>query len=167
MPLPHYTIEADTTGGYRLPISTRKWGAIMWDAMHFASLGYPEDRPSKEVQEAAYQFMKSLPFLLPCMLCRIHLSETYQGDMPLTPSVFQSREAFGSYIVALRDLVKRRHACPSCDVRRHTFAEDVEERLLIRSSFDYWPFLIFSMPFLFYFLYTYNTSRRQRNGPHL
>jgi hypothetical protein len=52
MVLPHYTIEADTTGGYRLPISTRKSGAIMWDAMHFASLGYPEDRPSKLEGEA-------------------------------------------------------------------------------------------------------------------
>ena len=162
MVLPHYTIEADTAGGYRLPISTRKWGATMWDAMHFVSLGYPENRPSKEVQAAAYQFMSSLPFLLPCMLCRVHLSEAYQVDMPLTPSVFESREAFGSYIVALRDLVKRRHACPSCDVRRHTFAVDVEERLLMRSSFDcWWTILILPMPFFLYYLF------RRRNGSHL
>jgi len=163
MSLPHYSIEADTIGGYRLPISTSKWGATMWDAMHFVSLGYPEDRPSKEVQEAAYHYMASLPFLLPCLLCRIHLSETYQQDMPLTPSVFESKEAFGSYIVKLRDLVKRRHACPSCRNRQHSFAVDVEDRLLrstSSSSIDIpWHCLILTLSLLFYVLY-----RQRKNG---
>ena len=160
--LPHYSIDADTAGGYRMPISTRKWGATMWDAMHFVSLGYPEDNPSLQVRQAAYQFMSSLPYLLPCMICRAHLSETYQGDMPLTPSVFASREAFGSYIVTLRDLVKRRHACPSCDTRRHTFAVDVEERLLMDSSWDmrWLLLLLIPFPFIFYKLH-------RQNGPHL
>lgn len=161
MSLPQYSIEADTNGGYRLPISTKKWGATMWDAMHFVSLGYPEVRPSKEVQEAAYHYMASLPFLLPCLLCRVHLSETYQRDMPLTPSVFESRESFGSYIVKLRDLVKRRHACPSCRNRKHTFSADVEERLLRTSSVlnISWHCLILTLSLLLYVLY-----RQRKNG---
>ena len=150
----------ESIGGRRLPISTKKWGATMWDAMHFVSLGYPEDHPPKEVRDAAYQFMSSLPYLLPCLLCRVHLSETYQGDMPLTPSVFESREAFGSYIVNLRDLVNRRHACPSCRHLKHTFSVDVEERLLRKPALDIsWNCLMIVLPLLFYILY-----RRRKNG---
>jgi hypothetical protein len=145
-----YTIEADANGGFRLPIATHLWGPIMWDAMHFISLGYPEDNPTPGVRLAAFEFLTSLPYLLPCSLCRVHLADAFRGEMPLTTEVFGSKQALGSYIVALRDLVKRKHACPSCDTRPHTFAIDVEERLLGTKNF-WWLLLIpaFTIPFLY------------------
>lgn len=154
-----YTVQDDLESGYRLPISTALWGPTIWDAMHFISLGYPEVNPSTEVQQAAFQFLRSLPYLLPCMLCRVHLAETFQGDMPLTMEVCASRDALGNYIVALRDYVKRKHACPECEPRVHTFAHDVEGRLLRplpsqKSQAYLWslialPVLFITVPFLY------------------
>ena len=152
-----YTIEADAKGGFRLPIATRLWGPTVWDAMHFISLGYPEDNPSPGVRLAAFEFLTSLPYLLPCLLCRVHLADAFRGEMPLTPEVFASKHALGSYIVALRDLVKRKHACPSCDIRRHSFAIDVEERLLGTNNF-WW--LLFIPAITVPFLYIIHTSRK-------
>jgi hypothetical protein len=164
-----YTADDDLESGYRLPISTALWGPTIWDAMHFISLGYPEVNPSTEVQQAAFQFLSSLPYLLPCLLCRVHLAETFQGDMPLTMEVCASREALGNYIVALRDYTKQKHACPECEPKVHTFAHDVEARLLgprrsQKAQACLWSLilLIFLLPLPF--LYSKYKSSTGKNG---
>lgn len=116
--------------GFRLPISPDRWGGVFWDTLHFVSLGYPDQNPTTDVQRAARNFLEALPFLLPCQACRDHLASAYQNDMPLTPSVFASRQSLGEYIVRLRDLVHRRHVCPRCTRRSHRFPDDVADRLL-------------------------------------
>jgi len=135
------------------------WGPTIWDAMHFISLGYPEENPSAETQQAAFQFLSALPYLLPCLWCRVHLAETFQGDMPLRMEVCASRDALGNYIVALRDYVKRKHACPACEPKVHTFSQDVAGRLLRprpspKSQACLWslislPILFIALPFLY------------------
>lgn len=113
-----------------MPISPARWGAVVWDSLHYFTLGYPEADPSPVVRQAALDMMASLVHLLPCQLCRQHLADAYRRDMPLTPAVAASREAFGSYVVALRDFVKRKHVDGHADAPRHRFPEDVEGRLL-------------------------------------
>lgn len=126
-----YTREADRRSGFRMPISPNRWGPTIWDTLHYVSLGYPEANPSEDVRQAAFEFMSALPFLLPCSICREHLAETYLFEKPLERRVFDSRQALGTYIVELRDLVKRRHACPGCPFPGpHVFPADVERRLL-------------------------------------
>lgn len=126
-----YTTQADRLSGFRLPISPNRWGPTIWDTLHYVSLGYPETNPSEDVRQAAFEFLSALPFLLPCSICREHLAETYLFEMPLERRVFDSRQSLGEYIVALRDLVKRKHACPECPFSGpHTFPVDVEKRLL-------------------------------------
>lgn len=158
-----YTLDTEFRGGFRRPISTALWGPVIWDTLHYISLGYPVDNPTPEVQQAALDVFKALPFLLPCLLCRVHLAETYETDMPLTPEIFQSQEALGNYIVALRDLVKRKHACPSCPPRVHTFAHDVELRLLSPPKNKHWYFLFLLVVPLLTVPFFYRKSKNQ-NG---
>ena len=126
----YYTAEADATGGPRLGISPNRWGRTFWNTLHYVSLGYPETNPSPEVREAAYSMLVSLQYLLPCKSCREHLSAVFRTDMPLGPEVFASRQALGTYIVKLRDLVKRKHVCPECqNLKEHSFPRDVNATL--------------------------------------
>jgi hypothetical protein len=145
-----YTPLVDRRGGFRLPISPRRWGAVMWDTLHFVSLGYPERDPAPETRQAALEFMRSLPFLLPCQACREHLADAYETDMPLEKKVFASRQNFGEYIVELRDLVKQKHVCPGCDPKTHSFPEDVASRLLAPPKTKAWLWLI---PLCLFFTY--------------
>jgi hypothetical protein len=79
--------------------------------------------------------MRSLTHLVPCVLCREHLSEIYSGStLPLTPTVFDGQRSFGEYVVRLRDLVKRSHVLVHPHEKRlwpdHDFDHDVARRLL-------------------------------------
>lgn len=118
--------------GRRMAISPSRWGGVVWDTLHYFTLGYPEADPPPAVRRAALDLMASLVHLLPCELCRVHLAEAYRVHLPLTPAVVESRQAFGAYVVALRDLVKRKHvdAGRGLPARLHRFPEDVEARLL-------------------------------------
>jgi hypothetical protein len=126
----YYTVEADEEGGPRIGISPSRWGRTFWNTLHYISIGYPETNPSPAVREAAFAMLVSLQFLLPCKACREHLADTFRHDLPLTPDVFETRQALGTYIVRLRDLVKRKHACPKClRHKEHVFPQDVHATL--------------------------------------
>ncbi len=115
----------------RKGIRPQLWGHHTWETLHFITLGYPEANPSPTLRQSAYDLLFSLQHLLPCVLCREHLATIYRTVMPLTPAVVASRQAFGEYVVALRDYVKVHHVThPVLDKYPHTFREDVEFRLL-------------------------------------
>ena len=157
-----YEKSADTLGGTRLPLNPQKWGAVFWDTLHYITLGYPETNPTFEVQQAASDFMASLPFLLPCTLCRQHLADTYLTDMPLSPDVFYSRQNFGTYVVKLRDLIKTKHVCPECKIRRHEFPQDVANRLLSNHTNLYCILLIIPISIIIFFRYGSYTKQTPR-----
>lgn len=158
-------------GGYRMPISPDTWGPVVWDALHYVSLGYPETNPSVNVKQAAFEFLSSLPFLLPCSTCRDHLAQTYENELPLTPSIFESKQAFGTYIVMLRDLIKSKHACPSCNASRHVFPEDVESRLLLGASKNehdkyawYMSTAVFILALSLFLFFLHRVTSKAKNG---
>lgn len=162
-----YEKSADELGGPRLPITTSTWGNNFWNTLHYVTLGYPENNPTFHVKEAAFRFMESLPFLLPCTLCRQHLADTYQTEMPLHPHVFASRQNFGTYVVNLRDFIKSRHVCPGITpTKQHRFPQDVlhlvgYNRLGMSINNDYSYYYI-AIP-LTLLIILYMLSRR-RNG---
>lgn len=153
----NYTPQVDRRGGYRLPISPDRWGAVMWDTLHYVSLGYPEKDPAPEIRQAAFEFLRALPFLLPCSACREHLADAFSMEMPLEKSVFASRQALGEYIVQLRDLVKQKHVCPGCIHTTHSFPEDVATRLLRPPDFSkYFLIIPLSLSLFLFWAYRYN-----------
>lgn len=159
-----YTPLVDRRGGFRMGISPERWGAVMWDTFHYITLGYPETDPAPETRQAALAFMQALPFLLPCQACREHLADAYEADMPLHKAVFASRQAFGEYVVQLRDLVKQKHACPGCDPKTHSFPEDVSTRLLAQSpQTKTWLLLI---PLCLFLTYRYFGYHGKHTVPH-
>lgn len=105
----------------RVHINQSAWGPSMWTTMHAVTLAYPAvaDEPTRA---AAAAFMRSLPLLLPCGMCRRHLAEVYAGPMPLKPAIFETREAFGQYVNDLHDLITESRIPGSRS--RHSFPQD-------------------------------------------
>ena len=134
---------------HRRAIRPGLWGPTVWDALHFVSIGYPERDPPPEIGQAAYDLLFSLQHLLPCHLCRQHLSTLYQTSMPLAPSVFQGQRDLGDYLVRLRDEVECRHVTHRCI--RHGFDRDVLQRLLYPRKW-WWVKWVLLMLILWYFL---------------
>jgi hypothetical protein len=61
------------------------WGPIFWHTMHIVSLGYNPE-PSKQEQDDAIRFYKSLERMLPCGICRSHYSE-FLREIPVEQAV--------------------------------------------------------------------------------
>ena len=64
-------------------ISTDAWGPPFWFTIHTIALGYPKN-PTYAEKKAAKEFFESLPFLLPCAICKTHLKENLR-KYPVTP----------------------------------------------------------------------------------
>lgn len=47
------------------------WGSSAWYFLHASTFAYP-DTPCDEDRKATFQFLTSLPFMLPCEECREH-----------------------------------------------------------------------------------------------
>lgn len=161
-----YTPLVDRRGGVRLPISPTRWGPVIWDTLHYVSLGYPERDPAPEMRQAALDFMQALPFLLPCQACREHLADAYEIDMPLHKEVFASRQALGEYIVQLRDLVKQKHVCVGCEPVTHSFPEDVAARLLAPPVPFPPKWVVLLIPLCLFLTYRYFTARNGKYVVH-
>lgn len=80
------------------------WGPIFWATMHIVSLGYPES-PTDDQRAGALAFFRSLKTVIPCPICRQHLSkhlETY----PIEDAV-SSREELIVWVWTLHNNVNR------------------------------------------------------------
>jgi hypothetical protein len=78
------------------------WGPILWNTMHIISLGYP-DEPDEATRQAAASFYRSLSFLIPCPICRIHYTKHIQASPPAT----ESREALSRWVFMIHNQVNK------------------------------------------------------------
>jgi len=83
----------------------RVWGDIFWTMIHLLTYYYPEN-PSTDVKQAAYQWVQSLRFLLPCENCR----RGYRRELLETPveEFLDSRETFIEWGIELHTSVNKR-----------------------------------------------------------
>lgn len=113
----------------RIGVNPKLWGPTFWTVLHWVTIGYP-DSPSEKVQEAALSFLSSLPYLLPCKICREHLTG-HLSKPEYTPrkELVSSRQAFGTYLVNLHDTVTRMvyesEGLDTSQLRTHVFPDDV------------------------------------------
>jgi hypothetical protein len=77
------------------------WGSCLWLFLHIISFNYP-CKPSIKHKMYYYSFLKILPKILPCGICRKHLKELYK-KMPLITSVFKNRKSLSKYIFQLHE----------------------------------------------------------------
>ena len=78
------------------------WGPIFWTTMHIASLGYSQS-PSKEEQEAATMFYRSLTEMIPCPICKVHYKQ-HLKESPIE-SVVGSRDTLVYWVFVVHNKV--------------------------------------------------------------
>ena len=83
-------------------IGTDVWGPPFWFTIHITALAYPT-KPSYADKKAAKEFFESLPFLLPCGVCKEHL-KVHLRKHPLTPHLDRRDDLF-KYTVMLHNEV--------------------------------------------------------------
>lgn len=80
------------------------WGPVFWTTIHITALAYPQ-KPSYAEKKAAKEFFESLPFLLPCPVCKEHL-KTHIRKHPITPHLDRRDDLF-KYTVTLHNEVNK------------------------------------------------------------
>jgi hypothetical protein len=71
--------QSGTVYGTHISQITKKsgpalWGRPFWFSLHFGALNYP-DSPNNEMIEMSVGFIKGIPVMLPCDICKNHASE--------------------------------------------------------------------------------------------
>jgi hypothetical protein len=102
------------------------WGPIFWNTMHIVSLGYSPE-PSKQEQEDAIRFYKSLETMLPCGTCRSHYSD-FLRQMPVEQAV-GSRDDLIYWVFQLHNKVN-----VNLGKRELTFDEYIQSMRTLASS---------------------------------
>ncbi len=78
------------------------WGPFFWHTIHIVALGY-SNNPSYAQKRAAKEFYESLVHLIPCPVCREHLTTNLQR-LPLTPHLDRRDDLF-KWTVELHNMV--------------------------------------------------------------
>jgi len=89
------------------------WGRVVWDSIHLYTYYFPST-PSADVRRAAYQFVQSLRYMLPCENCRAGFRKELL-QLPVE-EFLDSRESFIEWGIQLHSSVNERLGQPPCDV---------------------------------------------------
>ncbi len=88
------------TGSETSLLAPESWGPGAWKFLTAIAFAYPEN-PSKEEQEATYQFFSALQHLLPCKKCKTHFKDNID-KIPLDTS---SKDSLTKWVVDFHNLV--------------------------------------------------------------
>lgn len=55
------------------------FGPYLWSSFHIMAANYP-DKPTSEVREGAINFIKGIPFMIPCGNCGYHFKDYLEND---------------------------------------------------------------------------------------
>jgi hypothetical protein len=81
-------------------IALDKWGPATWVFLHAVTFTYPLEPPDA-VKEQYRTLFDSLPFILPCKICRHHLKDNYT----LHPIDLNSRRTLSEWLVNIHNKV--------------------------------------------------------------
>ena len=84
------------------------WGPSAWKFIHAMTLAYP-DEPSEKQQDAAADLLRILAALLPCSVCRSHLT----GHLRERPPEVADRMSFVYYVHWLHNKVNESTGKPA------------------------------------------------------
>lgn len=80
-----------------------KWGPKAWDFFHSVSFSYPIN-PNREQQQAALDFFKAIPFMLPCSTCGKHCEQ----QLKQFPPNVKNRDTLTKWLYNFHNLVNQR-----------------------------------------------------------
>jgi hypothetical protein len=79
------------------------WGKYVWMSLHLIALGYPIN-PTQEDKNAYKNFFNDFHKVIPCVDCAHHY-KTNLNDVPLTDTVFSSRNNIFDWTVEIHNKV--------------------------------------------------------------
>ena len=86
------------------------WGPVIWHALHYITLGYP-DNPSDEQKEKYKQFFTLLSDVLPCSICAKHFEENLV-TMPLDNKTLENKETLIKWLIDVHNIVNEQKNKP-------------------------------------------------------
>ena len=91
-------------------IGPNKWGPVIWHALHYITLGYP-DNPSEDQKQKYKLFFSLLADVIPCSICRNHFSENLI-KMPLSDEVLKTKESLIKWLIDFHNVVNEMNKKP-------------------------------------------------------
>lgn len=88
---------------------TSLWGPPMWFTIHFSAYHYPMN-PTFEQQEDMFNYILSLPTIIPCNRCKKHAKEFIEGYKRTNKifDVVRTRDNLFKFTVDFHNNVNRR-----------------------------------------------------------
>jgi hypothetical protein len=80
-----------------------KWGPHVWQALHYITLGYPEN-PTEDQKKKYKNFFVLLKDTLPCSVCANHYGENLK-KMPLTDKDLKNKESLIKWLINFHNIV--------------------------------------------------------------
>lgn len=80
-----------------------KWGPHVWQALHYITLGYPEN-PTEDQKKKYKNFFVLLKDTLPCSVCANHYAENLK-KMPLTDKDLKNKESLIKWLINFHNIV--------------------------------------------------------------
>jgi len=86
------------------------WGPVVWHALHYITLGYPE-HPTNENKEKYKQFFTLLSSTIPCSICANHFAENLV-KMPLDDKALENKESLVKWLIDIHNVVNEQNKKP-------------------------------------------------------
>jgi hypothetical protein len=86
------------------------WGPVIWHALHYITLGYPEF-PTDEIKEKYKQFFTLLSDVIPCSICANHYAENLI-KMPLDDKTMENKESLIKWLIDVHNVVNEKKNKP-------------------------------------------------------
>ena len=80
-----------------------KWGPHVWQALHYITLGYPEN-PTEDQKIKYKNFFVLLKDTLPCSVCANHYGENLK-KMPLSDKDLKNKESLVKWLINFHNIV--------------------------------------------------------------
>ena len=79
------------------------WGKYIWKALHYISLGYPND-PTEQQKDDYKTFYTLLKSVLPCKICREHYKENLKNH-PLSNDALKNKDSLIKWTIDLHNII--------------------------------------------------------------
>lgn len=83
------------------------WGSGLWHFLHTATFAFP-CQPTRKEKRAMVQFLRTLPHILPCPVCRDDFQQYVQGRIPVN-----SRDQISRFVVWVHNQINRKLQKPT------------------------------------------------------
>ena len=114
------------------------WGPVIWHALHYITLGYP-DQPSNHNKEKYKQFFTLISDVLPCSICADHYSENLL-KMPLDDIVLANKESLIKWLIDVHNVVNEKNKKPI--IKYEVARKMIEENTECKHNIIYEPIVI-------------------------